>query len=108
MKICRWCKVPIPGTTDTSPNWMCQKCLRFDADRCLACGKTEGFPLQVPWLDGEARRGVFVKQYVYCEWCLHGAYFVTQNGPASRCSICNTEWDRLKSAVHAPTVAMRA
>lgn len=107
MKTCRWCETPIPGTDDLSGQWQCPKCLRFDADRCLVCGKTEGFPLHTPWLAGEGKRGVIVRQYVYCEWCLHNAYFVRQAGPVSRCSLCETEWDRLKSAVHAPTVVMR-
>ena len=115
-RACPWCQTIIPGATEASRNWYCPTCRRFDGTECLSCGMTEGFPRKDPWVEdgefvkspwngkGEFRR----KQYVYCEWDFHGMYFVTQDGARSRCSLCDTSWDRLTSSVHAPHVKMRA
>ena len=115
MKLCPWCKTPVPDTPETAPNWYCRTCQRFDAVCCLACGMTEGFPRKEPWVAQEDLAksplngtGPFDRrQYVYCEWDFHGAYFVVKQGPMATCRLCGTSWDRLKSAVHAPHVKMR-
>lgn len=113
---CPWCKNPVPGATETSNNWYCPTCRRFDATRCLSCGMTEGFPRKEPWVaegdlakspwngQGEFHR----KQYVYCEWDFHNAYFVVQDAETGRCLLCETLWDRRKASSHAPHVKMRA
>ena len=116
MKTCPWCDKPIPNTPADATSWYCPTCKRFDALACLACGMTDGFPHKDPWVSQsdlakspQNGTGPFDRrQYVYCEWDFHGAYFVAQNGPTSSCRLCGTEWDRLKSAAHAPAVKMRA
>lgn len=114
--VCPWCTTPVSGTTSASKNWYCRTCRRYDGVSCLVCGMTEGFPRKEPWVaQGDLAKsplngtGDFsIKQYVYCEWDFHNAYFVVQNGDILSCPLCGTSWDRFTASVHAPAVAMRA
>lgn len=76
----------------------------------------DGFPRKEPWvaqadlakspLNGTGDIGA--RQYVYCEWDFHNAYFVVQDGDTGRCRLCGTSWNRLVASSHAPDIKMRA
>ena len=115
---CLGCGHECPGSDDTSTTWFCGACGTHGASKCLVCRSPSGFPKIEPLLTLEeaARSPLSVKMtpesirarsLLYCEWCLHGAYFTVTEGRISQCLLCDTTWNRLRSAAHAATVAAR-
>lgn len=112
---CLVCGTEIEGRKDESTTWYCGACKSHGASKCLSCRSPVGFPKTEPIITAEQaaqsplaeRTDVRAKSVLYCEWCLHGAYFTVTEGMQSRCLLCDTTWKRTVSAVHAPTVAAR-
>src|SRR3990167_11565674 len=117
MKTCRWCQRPIARTDNTSQNWHCSSCNRWDAASCLVCGTTVGFPRDladivlaaspvIPTTRKNAAREIEQvrrKATVYCDLHYHDMYFTTRRGDARTCVLCHTSWDRRDPAHHTVT-----
>ena len=108
---CRFCGEV--GHADDRGFTFCRACKSWDATECFHCRTTLGFPAETPRiLPEDAPKSVIAdsidtvvkKSRIYCTLCFHNAYFVKQNGAVSSCRLCETTWDRLKAAVHAPGV----
>ena len=111
LRKCRFCGNE--GHVDDRGFSFCLACKSWDAVECFHCRTTDGFPTLKSRVSAEeAKKSVVAdppetimkKSRVYCERCFHNAYFVGSLGAISVCRLCNTTWDRLKSAVHAEGV----
>lgn len=110
--LCRFCDRMVPGTDDTSRNWLCPQCRRFDARQCLNCGTRDGFPRPAETVSADQAAmsplvtpthgadRVMNKSVVYCARCFHNAYFVTTENDVSTCLLCRSSWDRFGPARH--------
>ena len=109
---CRFCSENV--NVDDRGFAFCRPCQAWDASECFHCRTIKGFPVAAARVTAEQAAksliadppsAIMKKSFLYCERCFHNAYFVGKLGAIATCRLCNTTWDRLKSAVHAEGVA---